>query len=74
MKSGLYRPLDFDHPDLRDNADEEGNKTLVPGTSDAWDQNGHGTHVAGAIAANGKMLDLTVTSTSALGKQAFTMR
>lgn len=48
--------LDFDHPDLRDNADEEGSKTFVPGTKDAWDQNGHGTHVAGSIAANGKML------------------
>lgn len=47
--------LDFDHPDLKDNADEEGSKTFVPGTDDAWDENGHGTHVAGSIAANGKV-------------------
>jgi len=48
--------LDFDHPDLKENADEEGSKTFVPGTDDAWDENGHGTHVAGSIAANGKVL------------------
>ncbi|MCK9905917.1 S8 family serine peptidase, partial [Frankia sp. Cpl3] len=48
--------IDFVHPDLKDNADEEGSKTFVPGTTDAWDQNGHGTHVAGSIAGNGKIL------------------
>lgn len=45
--------IDFSHPDLKDNADLKGSKTFVPGTTDAWDQNGHGTHVAGSIAANG---------------------
>ncbi|MBY6037280.1 S8 family serine peptidase [Fictibacillus nanhaiensis] len=47
--------LDFAHPDLKDNADLEGSKTFVPGTKNAWDENGHGTHVAGSIAANGKV-------------------
>ena len=48
--------MDFNHPDLRANADMAGSKTFVPGTADAWDNNGHGTHVAGSIAANGKVL------------------
>ncbi|KZE64007.1 nisin leader peptide-processing serine protease NisP [Fictibacillus phosphorivorans] len=48
--------LDFNHPDLKANADLAGSKTFVPGTKDAWDMNGHGTHVAGSIAANGKVL------------------
>ncbi|MGG1676675.1 S8 family serine peptidase [Neobacillus sp. NRS-1170] len=47
--------LDFNHPDLKENADLAGSKTFVPGTKDAWDQNGHGTHVAGSIAGNGKV-------------------
>lgn len=47
--------IDFSHPDLKDNVDLKGSKTFVPGTTDAWDQNGHGTHVAGSIAANGKV-------------------
>ncbi|MGG1664406.1 S8 family serine peptidase [Brevibacillus sp. NRS-1366] len=50
--------MDFDHPDLRNNADEEGSKTFVPGTDDAWDENGHGTHVAGSIAGDGKVLGI----------------
>ncbi|MCX7569112.1 S8 family serine peptidase [Tumebacillus sp. DT12] len=50
--------LDFNHPDLRANADLAGSKTFVPGTTDAWDFNGHGTHVAGSIAANGKVMGI----------------
>ncbi|WP_139492631.1 S8 family serine peptidase [Brevibacillus dissolubilis] len=63
--------IDFGHPDLKANADEAGSKTFVPGTTDAWDFNGHGTHVAGSIAANGKLLgvgpELTVRAYRVFG-------
>lgn len=41
--------IDLDHPDL--NVDVNLSRTFVAGTSSADDQNGHGTHVAGTIAA-----------------------
>ncbi len=41
--------VDFDHPDL--NVDVSRSKTFVAKTKNADDQNGHGTHVAGTIAA-----------------------
>ncbi|MCK5823416.1 MAG: S8 family serine peptidase, partial [Bacteroidales bacterium] len=41
--------IDFDHPDL--NVDVARSKTFVEKTKNADDQNGHGTHVAGTIAA-----------------------
>ncbi len=47
--------IDFSHPDLAANI-VPGSKTFVPGTTDAWDENGHGTHVAGTIAANGRFI------------------
>ncbi|MGG1572481.1 S8 family serine peptidase [Fictibacillus sp. NRS-1165] len=63
--------MDFNHPDLKANADLAGSKTFVPGTKDAWDQNGHGTHVAGSIAGNGKVYgvgpNLTVRSYRVFG-------
>ncbi|MEB2300515.1 S8 family serine peptidase [Lysinibacillus xylanilyticus] len=63
--------IDFSHPDLQNNVDLAGSKTFVPGTTDAWDQNGHGTHVAGSIAANGKVMgvgpDLTVRAYRVFG-------
>ncbi|MFC0190039.1 S8 family serine peptidase [Fictibacillus aquaticus] len=63
--------IDFSHPDLAANADLAGSKTFVPGTTDAWDKNGHGTHVAGSIAANGKVKgvgpDLTVRAYRVFG-------
>ncbi|SOC08321.1 subtilisin family serine protease [Ureibacillus xyleni] len=63
--------IDFSHPDLKENVDLAGSKTFVPGTTDAWDQNGHGTHVAGSIAANGKVKgvgpDLTVRAYRVFG-------
>ncbi|WP_339148550.1 MULTISPECIES: S8 family serine peptidase [unclassified Sutcliffiella] len=47
--------FDFNHPDLAANVDLEGSKTFVPGTTDSWDFNSHGTHVAGTIGADGRM-------------------
>ncbi|WBL14227.1 S8 family serine peptidase [Sutcliffiella sp. NC1] len=47
--------FDFNHPDLVANVDLEGSKTFVPGTTDSWDWNSHGTHVAGTIGADGRM-------------------
>jgi subtilisin family serine protease len=45
--------IDLEHPDLKDNIVDA--KSFVPGES-AQDYEGHGSHVAGAIAANGKAL------------------
>jgi len=39
------------HPDLWANIDFNAGATFVPGTQDFLDDNGHGTHVAGIIAA-----------------------
>ena len=41
--------IDLDHPDL--NVDTNRSRTFVVRTKDANDENGHGTHVAGTIAA-----------------------
>ncbi|MHC1705224.1 MAG: S8 family serine peptidase [Tenuifilaceae bacterium] len=41
--------IDLDHPDL--NVDLALSKTFVANTTSADDQNGHGTHVAGTVAA-----------------------
>lgn len=46
--------IDYDHPDLKENYAY--GKSFVPGYEDAIDQNGHGTHVAGSIAAKGRAL------------------
>ncbi|PSL41823.1 subtilisin family serine protease [Planomicrobium soli] len=46
--------IDYNHPDLKDNYAY--GKSFVPGYPDAMDQNSHGTHVAGAIAANGRTM------------------
>ena len=46
--------IDYNHPDLKDNY--VGGKSFVPGYEDPTDQNSHGTHVAGSIAANGRAL------------------
>jgi subtilisin len=41
--------IDFSHPDL--NTDQARSRSFLPGVSSAVDSNGHGTHVAGIIAA-----------------------
>jgi len=41
--------IDLTHPDL--NVDEVRSATFLGGKSTPWDENGHGTHVAGTIAA-----------------------
>ncbi|MGE7635979.1 S8 family serine peptidase [Bacillus paramycoides] len=46
--------LDFNHPDLKGNIIEKG-KSFLSGITDTQDNLGHGTMVAGTIAANGKM-------------------
>ncbi|WP_231688022.1 S8 family serine peptidase [Bacillus sp. FJAT-18017] len=46
--------IDYTHPDLKNNYAY--GKSFVPGYPDAMDQNSHGTHVAGAIAANGRTM------------------
>lgn len=45
--------IDYEHPDLKDRV--IGGASFVPGSSNWMDDNGHGTHVAGIIAANGKL-------------------
>jgi lantibiotic leader peptide-processing serine protease len=61
--------IDYNHPDLKDNY--AGGKSFVPGYDDPIDQNSHGTHVAGSIAAKGEALgvgpDLKVASYRVFG-------
>lgn len=46
--------IDLNHPDLADNIISPG-QSFVPGEPTAMDYNGHGTKVAGIIAANGNL-------------------
>lgn len=46
--------VDYRHPDLASNV--IGGISMVVGVNDYMDDNGHGTHVAGTIGANGKIL------------------
>lgn len=46
--------IDYNHPDLKDNYGY--GKSFVPGYPDPMDENSHGTHVAGSIAAKGRTM------------------
>ncbi|MGE5380528.1 MAG: S8 family peptidase [Methylocystaceae bacterium] len=46
--------IDYRHPDLQNQILD--GKNFVPDGNDYYDLNGHGTHVAGIIAANGRLL------------------
>lgn len=47
--------IDLDHPDLKENIVDA--QSFISG-EDVLDYNGHGTHVAGSIAANGRVLGI----------------
>ncbi|CAG9614794.1 hypothetical protein BACCIP111899_04027 [Bacillus rhizoplanae] len=49
--------IDFNHPDLKGNIISSG-KSFVPGINDTQDYLGHGTMVAGTIAANGNLMGI----------------
>jgi subtilisin family serine protease len=55
--------IDFTHPDLKDNYG--GGATFVAGTSDNRDDDGHGTHVAGIIAAEDNAIGVVGVAPSA---------
>ncbi|WP_282141663.1 S8 family peptidase [Cytobacillus oceanisediminis] len=46
--------IDYTHPDLKENYAY--GKSFVPGYPDPMDENSHGTHVAGSIAAKGRTM------------------
>ncbi|GAB2569428.1 S8 family peptidase [Spirosoma areae] len=55
--------IDLDHPDL--NVDAERSRSFVSGQTSADDQNGHGTHVAGIIAAKNNSIGTTGVASGA---------
>ncbi len=55
--------IDLDHPDL--NVDTERSRSFVPGNTSANDENGHGTHVAGIIAARNNSVGVTGVASGA---------
>lgn len=48
--------IDYTHPDIKNNYAY--GKSFVPGITSAMDEEGHGTHVAGSIAGNGRVLGI----------------
>lgn len=66
--------IDLTHPDL--NVDASRSATFIGGKSTPWDENGHGTHVAGIIAAKNNNIGVvgvaagaTVVSVRVLNRQ-----
>ena len=67
--------VDSNHPDLSNNIDSANGYNVIEGNSDYIDRNGHGTHVAGTIAANtnngtgvaGVMWDSNIVPVKVLG-------
>lgn len=63
--------IDLNHPDLKANIVDT--KSFVPGEATPQDFNGHGSHVAGSIAANGNVLgigpELGIASLKVFGKE-----
>lgn len=55
--------IDYKHPDLNENV--KGGVTFVAGTKDYKDDNGHGTHVAGIIAAENNDIGVVGVAPSA---------
>ncbi|WP_163102584.1 S8 family serine peptidase [Peribacillus alkalitolerans] len=48
--------IDYTHPDIKNNYAY--GKSFVPGIASPMDEDGHGTHVAGSIAGNGRVLGI----------------
>jgi len=65
--------VDYMHPDLKNSV--IGGVSFVTGESDYMDLNGHGTHVAGIIAANGALLgtapEAKILAVKVLNKDGF---
>ncbi|MBG9449020.1 hypothetical protein ABE67_06765 [Cytobacillus firmus] len=63
--------IDYNHPDLKGNYAY--GKSFVPGYPDPMDENSHGTHVAGSIAAKGRTMgvgpDLKVAAYRVFGPE-----
>ncbi|MBX9972631.1 S8 family serine peptidase [Cytobacillus firmus] len=63
--------IDYNHPDLKENYAY--GKSFVPGYPDPMDENSHGTHVAGSIAAKGRTMgvgpDLKVAAYRVFGPE-----
>lgn len=65
--------VDYNHPELKDSIKYSEGKSYVPTEPDLLDQNGHGTQVAGIIAAHDKLKgivpNITITPYKVIGKK-----
>ena len=60
--------IDMNHPDLKNNIIDGRNFTREGNSKDYTDRNGHGTHVAGTIAASGEILGVAPDAKLLIGK------